>query len=77
MRKYYRLKPSPDLSREDSPETSPKEPPNEERNKEFNRLIVFQSKDTGVGFCLRHHICKYIAYVKGSKFSEGSIRYVN
>ncbi|CAI2172238.1 14777_t:CDS:2 [Funneliformis geosporum] len=65
--------PSTDVSRENSPETPPKEPPNEERNKEFNRLIVFQSKDTGVGFCLRHHICKYIAFVKGPKFSEGSI----
>ncbi|RIA88030.1 hypothetical protein C1645_260742 [Glomus cerebriforme] len=61
------------LSRENLPETPPKDPPNEERSKEFNKLIVFQNKDTGVGFCLRHHICKYIAHIKGPKFSEGSI----
>ncbi|CAG8533494.1 6075_t:CDS:2, partial [Racocetra persica] len=39
---------------------------------EVNKLIIFQQRQSGAGYCLRHHICKYIMRAKGN-LSESTL----
>ncbi|CAH1757393.1 5288_t:CDS:2 [Entrophospora sp. SA101] len=37
------------------------------------KLLIFQIKNSAAGFCLRNHVCKYIANCSNSKMSESTI----
>ncbi|CAG8804192.1 20624_t:CDS:2 [Gigaspora margarita] len=39
---------------------------------EVNKLIIFQQRQSGAGYCLRNHICKYIMRAKGN-LSESTL----
>ncbi|CAG8693131.1 13296_t:CDS:2, partial [Cetraspora pellucida] len=43
---------------------------------EVNKLIIFQQRQSGAGYCLRNHICKYIMRAKGN-LSESTLSVAN
>ncbi|CAG8504016.1 11842_t:CDS:2, partial [Racocetra fulgida] len=49
-----------------------KDAPIKEEICEVNKLIIFQQRQSGAGYCLRNHICKYIMRAKGN-LSESTL----